>query len=349
MQLKRIILPLVFIVFGVILFSSYSWWNNASPEKTCASCHEISPSVHSFAQSSHRDLKCSECHGTALSNGIHSLQEKGRMVINHFRPEDVKNIRMSEEQLLAVMDNCQRCHTEEYAGWQAGAHSVTYAGVFLNEEHNRTEQINFDCLRCHGMFYEGFVDEIVTPINIEGPWHLLDETLSERPAIPCMACHQVHRPGSPVAELNHTVHSDTLATNKIWQPMLTFYERHDQMYLAGNDLPVVKVRHNGEFIKVSEDPRMRTCIQCHAPNAFMHSGSSDDMTPRGVHEGLSCMSCHAPHTGNTANSCITCHPAISNCGLEVTKMNTTFSNPDSPFDIHFVSCEDCHGEEGFDG
>jgi len=36
------------------------------------------------------------------------------------------------------------------------------------------------------------------------------------------------------------------------------------------------------------------------------------------------------------------HPQMTNCGLKVEEMNMTASNPDIPFNIHFVACHDCH-------
>ena len=55
---------------------------------------------------------------------------------------------------------------------------------------------------------------------------------------------------------------------------------------------------------MSQDPRQALCYQCHAPrqpeagtvaavNGWGRQvGSGDDRTPMGVHEGLSCLSCH---------------------------------------------------------
>ena len=67
---------------------------------------------------------------------------------------------------------------------------------------------------------------------------------------------------------------------------------------------------------------MRLCVQCHSPNALHEAGSSDDRTPTGVHEGLSCTACHDVHSNDARKSCGKCHPAISNCKLDVTMMNT---------------------------
>ena len=44
----------------------------------------------------------------------------------------------------------------------------------------------------------------------------------------------------------------------------------------------------------------------------------------------------------TRASCATCHPKMSNCGLDVEKMDTTFKIRTSAHNIHSVKCLDCH-------
>jgi hypothetical protein len=74
----------------------------------------------------------------------------------------------------------------------------------------------------------------------------------------------------------------------------------------------------------------------------MQVGSGDDRTGMGVHEGISCLACHAQHDQRTWSSCATCHPKMSNCGLDVEKMDTTFYSAGSRHNIHWVKCADCH-------
>ena len=62
----------------------------------------------------------------------------------------------------------------------------------------------------------------------------------------------------------------------------------------------------------------------------------------GVHEGLSCLACHLKHGQQTRASCANCHPRLSNCGLDVAKMDTTFNSTASGHNIHTVKCADCH-------
>ena len=331
----------VLISFGIF----YAYWNSASPEQTCASCHEIKSSFNSLSQSSHRELHCKECHGTALSNGIHSLNEKGEMIINHFSDKIPEIIRIDEKQLLAVMNNCKRCHSSEFANWGKGGHSATYTSIFLDGKHNKKEQLNFDCLRCHGMFYDGAIPDLVEPINTEGPWVLLDQEKAEDPVIPCMACHQMHTEGETTIKPDYANPSSIFYAQSSNETNLSFYDRHEKMHIPSMMLPKLQLFEEGNSVDESDDHVMRNCVQCHAPNGWHKAGSSDDRTPRGVHKGLSCTVCHELHSNNARNSCGQCHPVISNCNIDVTTMNTTYVDPKSPNNIHWVSCEDCHKDD----
>lgn len=344
---KKFITISIIVLAGIILiFSSfYTYWNSAPADKTCASCHEIAGSVHSFSNSAHRNLTCKECHGTALSNGLHSLKEKSMMVVNHLRKVNTENIHMNEKQILEVMNNCKRCHTSEFAKWESGGHSATYGYIFLDSIQNSLEQLNFDCLRCHGMFFEGTIADLVEPISQKGPWHLIEKDRKDTPTIPCMACHLIHTEGQPISHiLAEKYYWDSLRVIPANSPGLSFYDRAEKINYTVDLLPKLKLYDDTLSIRVSDDPIMRNCVQCHAPNSWHQAGTSDDRTPRGVHEGLSCTACHEPHSNNAQNSCIKCHPAISNCNLDVTQMNTTYATKNSPNNIHFVSCTDCHND-----
>ena len=171
--MKKIFIISSSILLLVLAFLAfYTRWNAASPTKTCASCHEISHSVDYWAGSAHRDIACKECHGTALSEGLHSLKEKGGMVFHHIGKIKSDNVRISEDQLMEVMQRCKGCHQTEYARWNSGGHAMNYSDIFLNSVHNKAEPIYEDCLRCHGMFYKGTVRDIVEPMDTAGPWKL---------------------------------------------------------------------------------------------------------------------------------------------------------------------------------
>jgi hypothetical protein len=300
-----------------------------------------------FAQSPHRKMTCSECHGTALSNGLHSLKEKGMMVVHHVSSEIIDDIRLKEDQVLAVMDNCKRCHAAEYAAWSSGGHSAMYKNIFLDKKHNGIEQINADCLRCHGMFSDVPIQLLVEPLNKTGPWKFKNSKMADKPVIPCMACHQIHNEGSPKMNPDYSNPADIFYSRQPSGANVSLYYRPDKIYIQAEYLPRLLLWDGNRSVKVSDDLLMRNCVQCHAPNAPHQAGKSDDRTPRGVHEGIGCTACHDNHSNDARQSCIRCHPAISNCKLDVTKMNTSFYNPESSNNIHWVGCTDCHKDKDF--
>jgi len=339
---KIIIISSSLLLLVVAFLAFYSSWNAASPTKTCASCHEILHSVDLWKASTHRNIACKECHGTALSEGLHSLKEKGAMVFHHIGKMKPDDVRISEVQRLEVMQRCKGCHQTEFARWNSGGHAMNYSEVFLNSVHNKAEPIYEDCLRCHGMFYDkGTVMDIVEPLDTAGPWKLKNVSLADRPAIPCFACHQVHQSGYPGIRQNLESPA-SLHYSRMKQTLTSFYYRRDSTYFPVLSLACPEINYLSVPVKTSPDPNQSLCIQCHSPNAFNMDGTDDDRTPMGVHEGISCLACHDSHSNSAIASCKNCHPAISNCKLDVEKMNTSYRNQSSKNNIHFVACTDCH-------
>jgi hypothetical protein len=345
MNLKKIAFILLFLLIGLaFMFGGYTYWNAANPEKTCASCHEISPMVGQWNHSAHREVRCFDCHGTALSNGFHSLKEKANMVFTHIgknpNPEDIQ---MSESQVLELSDRCAKCHQSEYKKWLSGGHSARYADIFMNGKHNEEEAPYWACLRCHGMFYDGNIKTLMKKEN--GIWKLQDMTIASNPTVPCLACHAVHTDNELLGiATRYNIPKEIAPERQPRNPVNNYYVRDTKQHIRIDRLKKIAMNDQGRELKVSDDPVNTLCIQCHAPNFKHQAGSEDDNTPSGVHEGISCNACHSPHSNDARHSCKHCHPAISNCGLDVTKMNTSYSNLSSPNDIHSVSCGSCHAD-----
>ncbi len=295
-----------------------------------------------WEQSGHRNIHCTECHGTALNNGFHSLKEKGIMLVSHFAGGGQEKVLLNESHIPELMANCQRCHGAEFARWLSGGHSATYAAIFLNAKQNAAEQLHADCLRCHGMFFAGGIEDLVSPINVTGAWMLKVPEHGTQPAIPCLACHKIHREGLPASAPDYSEPGKIFYDRVEILASVLLYERYERTHLPAADLPLPPIWDEGRRVKMSNDARQRVCMHCHAPDAYHRVGSSDDRTPRGVHEGISCLACHDSHSNASKQSCIACHPAISNCQRDVTKMNTTYLDKASPHNIHFVRCIDCH-------
>jgi RNase P subunit RPR2 len=132
------------------------------------------------------------------------------------------------------------------------------------------------------------------------------------------------------------------AKQELARPSISLFDRREQQHFSMDLLPLPSMRDGARVLKISPDPRQTVCYQCHAPLAGGLAGSGDDRTPVGVHEGLSCLACHLKHGQQTRASCANCHPRLSNCGLDVEKMDTTFLATTSRHNIHSVKCADCH-------
>jgi hypothetical protein len=292
----------------VVLWSSIVMAQNApAPDKTCKGCHlRHDPKVSLV--SPHDVIACTECHQHPLSAKIHKKFSK--QTYEKKASTDLALVRLNEEQLLSVTQQCQECHEADAADNKTSHHNMTYSQAFLNTEHNSIEQPHNDCLRCHGMYFEGRVDDIVTPINNKGPWKLVSDKLADRPVMTCLTCHQIH----PDEALTPLGTNDTFNLNAA-RPAVGFFDRREHLFFPLAALPQPQVYDGTNAVKMSTDKRIRVCYQCHAPSAYHQIGTSDDRTPRDEHVGLSCFDCHSTHSLETKTSCARCHPNGTKPGL----------------------------------
>jgi hypothetical protein len=320
-----------------------SWYYTSPSGNGCAKCHEMAPFVSAMHGSPHRNVGCMDCHEASLATKL-----------RHIRVHLVGNwpeaIRLRDVDVLEMVPNCKKCHQQDYASWHAGPHSATYTQIFTNPTQNSRQHLMDDCLRCHGMHFDGAIRDLVQPQNTQGPWKLIRSGLGDQPAIPCQACHQVHREGEPETRPQARI---SVAGTPV-RDSLAFFDRREGMHFAAAALAIPVLHDGARLVNLSQDTRQSVCYQCHAPrqpepgtaaaaNAWgSQVGSGDDRTPMGVHEGLSCFSCHTGHNQNARASCKTCHPQMSHCGLDVEKMDTTYASASSPHNIHWVRCADCH-------
>ena len=338
---RRLLVAGIAVVALLLVLPGASLLYESTAGESCARCHEIRSTFDTWRVSSHRNIACKECHGGALTLDVDFHLTNLRRLVDHLRGRIAEQIRLRPIDVENMMEQCRRCHQQEFAQWQSGPHSATYTKIFLDASHNKKRLLMDDCLRCHGMYFEGAIGDLVTPVSTNGPWKLRDPALANKPAIPCLACHAMHREGAPLGPPRDP--KVTASTGQeIVRPSLTLFDRRSMEYLALDGLPLPAVREATRPVKLSPDRRQALCYQCHAPWTAMQVNSGDDRTPIGVHEGLSCMACHQKHSQLTRATCANCHPRLSNCGIDVEKMDTTFKDPKSKHNIHFVKCADCH-------
>jgi hypothetical protein len=309
----------------------------------CADCHEMAAEVSAVHGSPHYNAQCTDCHKATAA-------DKLRHIGRHFTRSYPDGVHMREADVRKMVANCRSCHQQEYASWHAGPHSATFREIFLDASHNTRRRLTDDCMRCHGMYFDGAMRDLVQPIETRGPWRFTRADLADEPAMPCLSCHWIHREGAPEVKPASRIS----VAGPLVRDSLAFYDRREEMHFRAASLAIPVLYDGPRGSKISSDPRQGVCYQCHAPRqpdtasaaAVNHwgpqAGSGDDRTPMGVHEGLSCVACHTGHNESSRASCATCHPALSNCGLDVEKMDATFADPKSRHNIHWVKCADCH-------
>jgi hypothetical protein len=324
-----LVLPIVALILllpGTRVYQSYS------SGTLCTSCHEISQSYNEWHTSTHRNVACSSCHGSVFSADIRSHLKSLHRLVSHVRGQIPEQIRLAQDDVQKMGARCQTCHQPEYADWAAGPHAIKYRQIFLDESHNRGRLLVDDCLRCHGMHFEGGIRDLVKPIDTKGPWKLRDVRLAEQPAIPCIACHQVHRSGDMVSR--EALNSSAKTIQPTSTPSLALFDRRELEHIPIARLSLPVMHEGNKDVEISSDPRQALCYQCHAPAAYMQVGSGDDRTPVGVHQGISCFACHRGHGEKTQASCSTCHPQPSNRGLTAGSMDEPFKSAASVHNIH---------------
>jgi hypothetical protein len=308
----------------------------------CTTCHQIQASYDTWAQSVHRQMDCQECHGSAFTTDVEAHKTNLRHLYYQVTGRIPDRILLKDGQVDRIAANCQRCHRDELAKWRAAGHSVPYSPIFLSKDHNTKTPLADDCLRCHGMFADGTIADIVGPIDNKGPWSLVNPRFAARPTIVCLTCHAIHSKGAPATLPDYSEPKKISYGRVMRTTSLGFYDRSERRSFAVADLPLPRIRTGDRTVTMSPDRRQAVCYQCHAPEATRIAGTGDDRTALGVHEGIGCLGCHDAHGLDARQSCANCHPQLSNCGLDVATMDTTFKSPESRHNIHTVACADCH-------
>jgi hypothetical protein len=210
-----------------------SYYYTSQYGQGCASCHEMATCVSVVHSAPHRTVGCMECHEASLATKLRHM----RIHIFGTIPE---NIRLRDVDVPAIAENCKTCHQHEYASWHAGPHSVTYSQVFADPVHNSKRMLMDDCLRCHGMYFSGSIRDLVKPLNTKGPWRIIRSGFADQAAMPCMACHQIHREGTQETKAASRISVAGAAVPE----SLAFYDRRETLHFAAATLSIPQL-HDG--------------------------------------------------------------------------------------------------------
>ena len=110
----------------------------------CGTCHSMKHEAWTFAESSHRNLECTDCH-LPHDNMVHYIVEKGRTGMLDTYHEVLRDyparIKISADGHQLVNDNCLRCHKTTMGEVHAAV------GVSMDT--------GGDCLKCHSSIAHG--------------------------------------------------------------------------------------------------------------------------------------------------------------------------------------------------
>ena len=136
MKKYRYILIALAAVVCLLVLPGASLVYESSAGQSCTRCHEIQKEYDSWHMSTHRGVGCKSCHGETLTADVGFHLNNLHRLISHLRGDvpDVIHIRNIDVQTM--MARCKSCHQQEFAQWQAGPHSATYARIFLDKKHN---------------------------------------------------------------------------------------------------------------------------------------------------------------------------------------------------------------------
>src|SRR5512139_1050567 len=111
--LKRLLLALAaVVVLGVAALAGTSWYYGGEDGMGCARCHEIRPTVDSWAASSHRGVLCKECHGSSFSADLRMHAKNLERVWLHSRGEAPEQIHIRHQDVLPLVERCVACHRQ---------------------------------------------------------------------------------------------------------------------------------------------------------------------------------------------------------------------------------------------
>ena len=238
--------------------------------------------------------KCKDCHGSSFSADLrmHAKNLAARVAARARR--DARSRSTSATRTCApLVERCGSCHRQERADWESGPHGAPYAAIFINPEHNANQQLMDDCLRCHAHALRGRHPRPRHPARPQGPVDVREGGV-RRPARGALPRVPLRPPQGRAARRRAATAGSWPGPRRRSRGRRSPSTTGAPSSTSGLDrLPLPAMKDGDRPVKTSPDRRQALCYQCHAPRAGNQVFSGDDRTPVGVHEGLSCLACHA--------------------------------------------------------
>jgi hypothetical protein len=304
------------IVALAVLVAGLAAWT-ASPS-TCASCHEIAPSVNSWKTSPHAQVGCPACHEPVRPwwRFPESLAWRAQMyqrdVAAHSANPEASSLPTSAATLRPIPDeNCLRCHDL--------SREVTLPkGLIM--DHAKHVECNKSCVSCHRSTGH-------PPADVEKQLVLMEQCFTCHGDAPdskapgtCTLCHPVTFSARPQSHTPQRTWLDKhgKAAKENQQPCAMCHEKSfcDACHGLTMPHPASWAKGDPPAHSVFAKKNTKVCVQCHGPAPNLcsmchHRGDFDPakgpwvsnhaatVNERGTvfclschHDGLSCYECH---------------------------------------------------------
>lgn len=189
-KIIKIMTVLILIVVGIIFILKIGL-HTTSSSTFCASCHNMSPQVHTWKASSHSEVSCTSCH---IAPGFNNLvrQKAGGVKELYYTITDnyLAPIRMPS---LIPNESCETCH-------EMSKRKISASGdIIIDHDIHDIQEVA--CVICHSGVAHGKVSEKrVTYKSDYAKWNdmlakrFMEDTKYTRPQMEtCMDCHEVKK------------------------------------------------------------------------------------------------------------------------------------------------------------
>jgi nitrate/TMAO reductase-like tetraheme cytochrome c subunit len=183
---KWIFWLLLLVLTLALIGTSYKVNKVVTDSNLCVDCHEMRPEYYTWANSSHKEIKCTDCH-LPLNNSQRIFRNVlgFKQLTRHLSGLETEDITVWQK---VTNENCLKCHSKNRVYTPSGDLIIPH---YLHDENN------VECVSCHGGVVHGRIVERgkikqlprASWTNYNG--HLESEFANTRPQmIQCLQCHR---------------------------------------------------------------------------------------------------------------------------------------------------------------
>jgi len=293
----------------------------------CSSCHEMRPNATSWEVSTHKSIKCVDCHARPGVSGWMSAKLSGiRQLMRHVSAASIKDINVDGAQRKIISENCRRCHAgstrlNERLGLriahkhhlEIGANCVAcHSGKFAHPEPQRTTAAKTSlvprgtCFNCHdGKRTVGSVVAFQASDGTNCVRCHLDASVALQHGGGDLSCGDCHQNATDhFAYTEKTVH--TICAN--CHDIESGYPSTHQPYASKNCSACHRVMYPTHLYKTSPKPTAQLCFSCHGTLAKRLARGGNKLAPGKFNNGREDLHrAHAEQLGDDGDWCLACH------------------------------------------